>query len=165
MNLFAQKEKSPDFFGINPSITVEPYYNKGEWDVNILPWVWQKPISKRIDLRFNSILNLGIRNTGNVISHFGLEIAAPVFLRKKSQKNECSKDWFIAPILSLTQNATENRSHVGIWCEPGYSLLFENRFAVSFGLQLGMTSFITQQSEVTWGNHFGFKIIFGKWFL
>ncbi len=161
---FAQEKKSPNFFGINPSITVEPYYKKGELDVNVLPFVWQKPLFLRMDLRLSSILNLGVRETGNVISHYGLEFAGVVFIKRKTEITECPSAWFVAPVVSLTQNQYEDKSNVGLWLEPGYAFLFENKFALSLGLQFGMTAFISHQEELSWGNHFGFKVIFGKWF-
>ncbi|MBK7880585.1 MAG: hypothetical protein IPJ83_08525 [Saprospiraceae bacterium] len=71
------------YIGINPNVTVEPFYNKGELDINIFPFVYQLTVTKRADLRFTSILNLGIRNNGNDISHFGLETAIPIFLKRR----------------------------------------------------------------------------------
>jgi hypothetical protein len=164
IGLFAQREKTPNFFGINPSITVEPYYNKGEFDVNILPLVWQKPLFYRMDLRLTSILNLGVRETGNVISHYGMEFAGVFLMKRKTEKSDCSSSWFAAPIISVSHNNIENRSSVGLWLEPGYAILFDNKFALSLGIQFGATSFISEQNEVSWGNHFGFKVVFGKWF-
>lgn len=48
--LHAQSEHKSNFIGVNPSITVEPFYEKGELDVNILPIVYQTPMSNRRDL-------------------------------------------------------------------------------------------------------------------
>jgi hypothetical protein len=163
-NLNAQKERTPQFIGINPSITVEPFYEKGELDVNVFPFVYQRHISRRLDIRLTSVLNLGLRNTGNTISHFGLETAIPVFFKKRETKLECSRGFFIAPVLSLTRNRLEDHNNVGVWAEPGYHLLFESQFAMSFGLQLGATYFNYDTGQTKWGNHFGVKIIFGRWF-
>ncbi len=160
----AQTESVPHFFGINPSVTVESFYEKGEFDVNVFPFVYQRPITDRMDLRFTTILNLGVRNSGNEISHFGIETAIPIFLKKKESKTDFSKGFFIAPILSFTRNSIEETNNLGIWIEPGYNLLFDNKFAMSFGLQLGGTYFIYDTGENKWGNHFGVKIIFGRWF-
>lgn len=75
----AQNKNKSNFIGLNSSITIEPFYNKGEMDINIFPLVYQTPLTKRLDLRLSSICNLGIRNNGNEISHFGLETALPIF--------------------------------------------------------------------------------------
>ena len=55
------QEKPANLLGFNPSLTVEPFYDKGEFDVNIFPLVFMHTLSIRTDLRFTTILNLGIR--------------------------------------------------------------------------------------------------------
>ncbi|WP_194776720.1 hypothetical protein [Pararhodonellum marinum] len=164
ITLNAQDEKKYNFIGINPSLTVEPFYEKGELDINILPLVYQRPLTKRMDIRFTSILNLGIRNEGNEISHFGFETALPIFFKSKEVVKESSQGFFVAPIVSFTRNRIEEHNNVGLWIEPGYNLLFDNDFALSFGLQLGGTYFAYDNGHTKWGNHLGIKIIFGRWF-
>ncbi|MFN3530548.1 MAG: hypothetical protein ACK417_11555 [Bacteroidia bacterium] len=161
--LLAQEGQRLNYIGINPSVTVEPFYNKGELDINIFPLVYQRTLTKRSDLRLTSILNLGLRNSANEISHFGFETAFPIFLRLKETKSEISKGLFIAPILSIARNRSEGHNNLGLWIEPGYNLLFEKNFAMTFGLQLGGTYFSYDHGQTKWGNHFGIKIIFGKW--
>lgn len=162
-SLLAQEDKRFNFIGINPSVTVEPFYEKGELDLNIFPLVYQRPLTKRLDIRLTSIVNLGVRNSGSEISHYGFETAFPIFFKAKETKNEISKGFFAAPILSLTRNRIEEHNNLGLWIEPGYNLLFENSFAMTFGLQLGRTYFEYDGGPTKWGNHFGIKIIFGKW--
>ena len=158
-----QDEKRLNFFGINPGVTVEPYYNSAELDINILPIVYQRSITNRLDIRLTSILNYGIRNGNDRISHVGLEAGTPVFLKKKEDRAEISKGFFISPILSLTRNNEASHTNIGTWVEPGYNILFENKFALSLGIQIGGTYFINDNSSDTWGNHFGVKVVFGKW--
>lgn len=163
-SLKAQNEGDFNFIGLNPSLTIEPFYEKGEMDINIFPVVYQRPLTKRVDIRFTSICNLGIRNAGNEISHLGLETAFPVFFRAKEDKKVSSKGFFVAPIVSLTRNRIEAHNNIGLWLEPGYHLLFDNKVAMSFGLQLGATYFDYNDGATKWRNHFGFKLIVGKWF-
>jgi hypothetical protein len=162
--LLAQTDKRYHFIGINPSVTVEPYYYKGELDVIVLPLVYQRSLTQRFDIRLTSILNLGIRKNGNEISHFGMETAFPLFFKSKEHNKEISKGFYAAPILSLTRNNVEAHNNLGLWLEPGYNLLFDNNFAMTFGLQFGGTYFAYDNGPSKWGNLFGFKIIFGKWF-
>lgn len=162
--ILAQENKKFNFVGINPSITVEPFYEKGELDINIFPLIYQRCLTKRLDVRLASTLNLGIRNTGNKISHLGFEAGLPIYFKKKDTEYERSKGFFFAPIMSLTRNSLEAHNNLGLWVEPGYNLLFENDFALSFGIQLGGTYFKKDNGQTTYGNHFGIKIIFGKWF-
>lgn len=160
----ARSQYIPNFFGINPGITVEPYYEKGEFDVNIFPLVWQRPIFKQVDFRLNSILNLGIRNSGNVISHYGLELAFPCFFTRREKSTEDSQGFYLAVVSALTRNEPAHHSNLGMWLEPGYLFQFSKGFGLSLGLQWGATSFYYDQGEQSWGSHFGFKAIFGRWF-
>lgn len=161
--LFAQESKRYNFIGINPSVTVEPFYEKGEFDLNVFPFVYQRSATKLVDIRLTSILNLGIRNEGNRISHYGFEAGFPVFFKRKETIKEVSKGFFIAPLVSVSRNSIEAHNNLGLWVEPGYNLLFEKNYAMSFGLQLGGTYFDYDNGQTTWGNHFGVKIIIGKW--
>lgn len=161
--LKAQHDNRFHFLGINPSVTIEPFYEKGEFDINIFPLVYQTALTKRLDMRLNTICNLGIRNNGTKISHFGLETAWPIFFKRKEEQYGISKGFFAAPIISLTRNSIEKHSNIGLWFEPGYNLLFDNNFAMTFGLQLGRTFFNYDEGNNKWGPHFGIKIIIGKW--
>lgn len=160
-NAIAQSEKPSFLIGLNPSVTVEPFYESGEFDVNILPVVFQKRLGQYVDLRLTSILNLGVRGEGNQISHYGLEIAAPIFFKKNERPY--SQGFYGAPILSLAQNRLEQHHNVGLWVEPGYQFFFENRFSLSLGLQFGGTYFNYSTQEDSWGAHFGVKVIIGRW--
>ena len=162
-NIFAQSEKSSTFLGLNPGITAEPYYDEGEFDINILPIVFQRSLGKRIDYRLISILNYGIREGDNQFSHFGIEMGLPVFLEKKENKGNPSKGFYAAPIISLTRNNEVKHTNIGVWLEPGFHLLFKDHFAISFGLQLGGTYFNYDNNTDEWGDHIGFKVIIGKW--
>lgn len=161
----AQTDHRPNFIGINPSVTVEPFYEKGELDLNVFPLVYQKPLNNRFDIRLTSIVNLGIRNTKDNISHLGLETALPIFFKAKENKSNASKGFYAAPVISLTRNLNENHNNIGIWAEPGYNILFENQFALSIGVQYGSTYFKYDNGKTKWANHFGVKVVFGKWLL
>ena len=160
----AQTINKFNFIGVNPSVTVEPFYERGEMDINILPVVYQRPFSRRADIRLTSILNLGIRNVANEISHLGLETAIPIFINPKEYKKQSSEGFYVAPVLSLTRNRLEENNNIGLWIEPGYNLLFDNRYAMTFGLQFGGTYFVYEDAQSSWRNHFGIKIILGRWF-
>jgi len=163
-SVFGQDDKRPNFWGVNPSVTVEPFYEKGEFDINILPLIYQTPLTKRFDFRLISTLNLAVRNDGNGISHVGLQAGLPMYFKAKESQTELSRGLFIAPIVSLGRNHLEQHNSLGLWVEPGYNLLFDNDFAMTFGLQFGGTYFPHEDGQTQWGNHFGVIIVFGKWF-
>ncbi|PRY85500.1 hypothetical protein [Mongoliibacter ruber] len=160
--LQAQTDKPSFLIGVNPSVTVEPFYERGEFDINVLPVVFQKRLAERVDLRLTSILNLGIRSERNQISHYGLEVASPIFFKKN--ESIYSQGFYTAPIISLTQNRLEQHHNVGLWVEPGYQFYFEDKFSLSLGLQFGATYFTYATQDDSWGSHFGVKVIFGRWF-
>jgi hypothetical protein len=162
--LFAEGNKRANFIGIKPEVTVEPYYQKGELDVNILPLVYQHTLNQRIDVRLASIMNLGIRETGTTISHYGFQLAFPVYLQKKEDTSLPSKGLFVAPGIGVTRNNLDKHQNIGLWVEPGYHLVFDDKWAIAFGIQLGATHFSYDDGTAKWGNHFGIKICFGKWF-
>ena len=160
----AQIKKTKNFIGICPSVTVEPFYQKGELDINIVPIVFQKTISKRIDIRVSTILNYGIRNTSSQISHLGVQMSFPIFLSKKEDLLFPSEGFFISPGLGFTRNRMEKHSNVGFWLEPGYCLKISENWSIFFGVQLGATHFDYDNGTQKWGNHFGIKIVLGRWF-
>lgn len=162
-NLKAQDEVTKHFIGINPSITAEPFYEKGEVDINIFPLVYQRILNNCVDLRITSILNLGIRNNGNSLSIYGFEMATPIFFSQKVKKSNCYRGLFIAPILSLIRYSKEEHSNIGIWFESGYNILMDKYFSLSLGVQFGATCFSYDDDSNKWRNHFGIKIVFGKW--
>jgi hypothetical protein len=161
--LYAEEKKMANFIGIKPEVTIEPYYQKGELDVNIFPLVYQHTLNKRLDIRLASILYLGIREKGNSISHYGFQLAFPVYLSKKEKTDLPSKGFFVAPGIGVTRSNLEKHQNVGLWVEPGYHLLFDDNWAIAFGVQLGATHFNYDDGTTKWGNHFGIKICFGKW--
>jgi hypothetical protein len=161
--VLAQHQRNAYFIGLNPSITVEPFYEKGELDINVFPLVYQQTITNRIDFRVSTILNYGIRKSRDEISHFGGRIAFPVFLKKKDDLSIPSKGIYFAPGIGLTRNRIENHTNFGFWLEPGYNLMITQKWTISFGIQLGATHFDYDNGTKKWDNHFGMTIILGFW--
>jgi hypothetical protein len=159
-----QDRKSASFSGLNPSLTIEPFYEKGEIDINILPIVYQKTITDRIDFRISTTVNYGLRESKNTISHLGGQIAFPIYFKKKELLSAPSEGFFAAPGIGITRNRLEKHNNIGLWIEPGYNLRISDRWTISFGMQLGATHFSYDNDTKKWGNHLGVKIFIGKWF-
>lgn len=155
--------RSAQMLGINPSVTVEPFYEKGELDINVVPLVFQKTLTRRLDLRFVSVLNLGIRNSGNQISHVGLETTLPIYLAAKEDKTIPSRGFYVAPGVSFTRNRLGGHTNSSLFLEPGYQLLISPKISLTFGLQVGRTYFVYDNEATKSGGHFGFKLIIGYW--
>ncbi len=161
--LSAQIEKTKNFIGLTPSATVEPYYAKGEFDLNIVPIVFQKTLTKRIDIKIASIINYGVRNSTNSISHLGGQLSFPIFFRKKKDLNTPSQGFYIAPGGGYARNIMEKHNNYGPWLEPGYNLMISKNWSISFGVHLGATHFNYDNGDEKWDNHFGITIIIGRW--
>lgn len=164
LNAKCESLEKASFLGLNPSVTVEPYYNKGEFDINVFPVVYQRTISERIDFRASVTLNYGVREISKSISHFGGQLALPIFYKKKENLMNPSSGLFIAPGLGFTRNNLEKHTNIGFWLEPGYNLQISDKWSISFGVQLGATNFNYDDGTGKWGEHFGMKIIIGRWF-
>lgn len=158
-----QENQRAHFIGLNPSVTVEPFYQEGEFDINIFPLVYQLPLNSTIDFRVSTTVNLGFRESSNKISHLGGQIAFPIFFKKKEDLSISSAGFFAAPGFGFTRNALEKHSNFGFFIEPGYNLQISEKWSISFGVQLGATHFSYDNGDKKWGNHFGIKIFIGRW--
>lgn len=159
----AQDSKIGCFIGLNPGVTVEPDYAKGEMDVSIVPLVYQRPVTNRLHLRLISVVNYGVRNTGNQLSQIGMDTALPVFLGSGKNSYEPPKGFYVAPVISLTRNRMDGHNALGLWTEAGYHFLFKSKVAIMFGLQFGATHFAYDDDQTKWGSHFGVEFIIGRW--
>jgi len=149
------ENKSKIFLGVNPSITAEPYYEDGEFDINILPIVFQYNINEKYNFRVSSLLNYGIRKDSNQITHYGIEFGLPI---------EVYKQIYVSPIFMISRNDFEDHTNLTLAVEPGYQFKFKNNFSLFIGTQLGSTHFTYDNGESKWDGHFGVKVIIGKWF-
>lgn len=159
--------QKPLFIGINPSFTFEKRYGKGEYDVNILPLVLQIPINERVDIRFATIYNYGVRINGNSVQHRGLELALPIFILEEKDASGPSEGFYIAPVVSFSRNRWDGYYHQGLYAEPGYFFKLGKKGGLSIGAQMGATYFrhpnINHPQRTLVRSHFGLKFIIGGW--
>lgn len=163
LNSFSQNIKQNYFLGVNPSITIEPYYTAGEFDVNILPLVIQKPINARSGIRLISLVNLGFRQTGNRISHIGLSGGWVYYLSSQEENLTSKYGCYLAPVVDISHNRIENSINTGLYAETGYQFTLPKNWGITTGLQLGYTHFNYSSAANKWKPHFGIKVIIGKW--
>ncbi len=149
---------------MNPGISIKPFYQSGEMDMNIIPLVYQTNLTGSIDMRLISILNYGFRRDGNEIINYGAEIAFPYFFNS-SGKFKTSQDFYLAPVISLLQfNERDNGYNTSILIEPGISFNVEKKASINVGLQLGAGYYNLEGLDSNWQNQVGLKIILGNWF-
>ncbi len=152
------QNKRAVFIGFQPAITVEPEYEKNEFDLNIVPIVFQSSISKRVDYRLVSIVNYHFSPSSNEFSDLGLEIGFPFFFKAKEELLKPTSGFFASPVLQFVRNVRNDHYTMIFAIEPGYFFELDSRFAFSLQLQFGGSYFI-YDSEVSneWKTHFGFK--------
>lgn len=160
-NVYSQNNFSY-YIGIHPAITVEKFYDKGEFDLNIVPLVFQLPISKRMDIRLTSIYNYHF-GTKREVSDVGFELASPIFLRKKESRNEYSHGFFISPVFGFGRNLLNEHNTLTTAAEAGYMFEPFKKFTVTLMLQFGSSYFMYANDENILRQHFGFKVNLGFW--
>ena len=158
------QNKRAVFLGLQPAITVEPDYEKNEFDINVLPIVFQVSLSKRIDFRLVSIFNYHFSPDKNEFSDLGIEAGLPVFFKAKEELSNPSSGFFISPAFLFVRNIENDHYSITCAVEPGYFFSFDSRFAFSLQLQLGGTYFMyDEEIPNAWKSHFGFKGNLGFW--
>lgn len=156
------QDKRPVFIGIQPGITQEPFYEKGEFDVNITPFTFQIPITTRVDLRLTTLGNYHFGGeTG--FSDVGFQLVAPIFINKKVATNSKSGGIYLGPVYGFGRNLLNHHYTHTVAIEPGYMFPTEKSFSLTLGLQFGGSYFDYDSGPGKWGNHFGFKINLGFW--
>ncbi|MBN2662757.1 MAG: hypothetical protein JXR68_03830 [Bacteroidales bacterium] len=160
VNVFAQRNL---FIGFEPSVTVEKYYDKNEFDVNIFPAIFRIPVSKKLDFRISTISNYHFSKTDNGLSNLGISFGLPFYFSKKTSLMDKSKGFYLSANYGNTRNLFHKHYALTFALEPGYSFAWESKFAFHIGLQYGRTLFINDFSQNEWGPHFGLNFHLGWW--
>lgn len=156
-NISAQNMKRT-FIGIQPMITKEKFYDKGEFDLNIVPLVVQVSLSELVEIRAISIVNMHF-GTSSEVSHVGAELGLPLYPFRK--RESAMKGIYAAPVFAMVHNRVTSSKEYTFAIEPGYSWIFQKGFSMNAGLQLGGTYFDGTFDGNALKDHFGFKISLG----
>jgi hypothetical protein len=157
----SRSEERPLFIGVQPMVTIEPFYESGEFDVNVLPAVVGLELSASVDLKIAPIASWQFGGHGG-IRHLGAEINAPYYFRERPEGGS-DKGFFGAPLVAYTRNLMDDGNEVTVGVEVGYTILFEGGTELKIGLQEGATFFFGNPDTEKTVNRFGIKISFGKW--
>ncbi len=157
------QDKRPIFIGLQPGFTVEPFYEKNEFDINIIPITLQIPLGKRIDFRITTLANYHFGGKKNGFSDLGFQFVLPVYLKKKENTKTSSKGFYIGPVIGIGRNMLNDHYTTTLAIEPGFQFPAMRSFAISMGLQFGGSYFAYDNQPNVWRNHFGFKINIGFW--
>jgi hypothetical protein len=155
------QQKGAIYVGLAPDITVEKEYEKGEFDINIAPLVFQYYLTNSIALRAATTVNLHVGN-GSEVSHVGGQIALPVYLFSGAES--FASGFYLAPVIGLSHNQISEGNEITTTAEAGYSWITESGFTMNLGIQLGGTYFTANDESAGWRNHWGIKYSLGYTF-
>jgi hypothetical protein len=152
----------PVFIGLQPGITKEPFYVENAFDINVVPLVVEVPVSQRLNLRLISVANYHFGEQRQ-FSDVGMQLVAPVFLRKQDSPFQQSRGFYLAPVYGLGRNLLNGHYTHTVAIEPGYLFQTDKRFTLSLGVQFGGSYFDYDNEPNVWRQHFGPKVNLGVW--
>jgi hypothetical protein len=154
---------SPIFIGFQPNITVEPFYEKGEFDADIAPVVLEISVSKRMNFKIAPTVNYRFGGETEGVSDVGAHLVLPVFFKAKENEADRPFGFYLGPVFGFGRNLIGDHYTTTLAVEPGYLFETKNRFTISMGLQLGATYFSYDAEPNKWRSHWGPKFSFGFW--
>jgi len=157
------QSQTPVFIGLQPNVTVEPFYEQGEFDLDILPLVVEASVGLRTNLKFMPTVNYHFGGESNGISDLGASLVVPVFFKAKETMADRPFGFYLGPVLGFGRNLINDHYTTTVGLEPGYMFATKKRFTISMGLQLGGTYFSYDNEDNKWLSHFGPKFSFGFW--
>lgn len=151
------------FIGVQPSITIEPFYEKGELDVNIIPVVFEAPIGIRTNIRLLPFVNYHSGGLSNGVSDIALYSVLPIYFRKRESAESKPYGFYIGPVLGFGRNLIYNHYTTTLALEPGYMFEAKNKLTIGLGIQFGASFFAYESEPDNWLSHWGPKVSFGFW--
>ena len=155
--------KNPILIGIQPSITIEPFYEEGELDINVFPLVLEMPIGQRINFRLVPTVNYHFGGEENGFSDIGLFTVLPIFIRKREAIEIRPYGFYFGPVLGFGRNLLNNHYTTTVAIEPGYMFEAKKSFTITLGIQFGASHFAYDSQPNKWVFHWGPKVTFGFW--
>ena len=119
------QSKKPILLGIQPGITVEPFYEQGELDINVFPLIFETPIGSRINIRLLPLINYHVGGEANGVSDVGIFTVFPVFFKEREDRVDRPYGFYIGPVVGFGRNLINDHYTTTLAAEPGY--LFEAR--------------------------------------
>jgi hypothetical protein len=155
------QQKGSLFLGLGPDITTEKEYDKGEFDVNVLPFDIQYYLNKTIAIKASTVINLHVGDDTQ-ISQLGGQLSIPIYFLSGSSSPVSGI--YLAPVLGLSHNQISKGNEITAAAEAGYTWITPSGFTMDLGLQLGGTYFTANDETAGWRNHSGIKFRLGYTF-
>ena len=157
------QSNTPVFIGIQPNITVEPFYDPGEFDLDIVPLVFEASVGLRLNLKLTPIVNYHFGGEKKGLSDIGAYAVLPIFFKAKKTREERPFGFYLGPVIGFGRNLLNEHFTTTLAVEPGYMFETKKRFTISLGLQIGGSHFSYDSEPNKWVLHWGPKVTFGFW--
>lgn len=157
------QSNTPIFIGVQPSVTVEPFYDKGEFDIDVFPFVFEASVGLRTNVKISPLVNYHIGGQKGGVSDVGVFTVLPIFFKKKEERSDRPYGFYAGPVLGFGRNLINDHYTTTLAAEPGYLFEAKKRFTISLGLQLGGSYFAYDNQPNKWVTHWGPKIGLGFW--
>lgn len=145
--------------GLRPSVTVEPEYPKGVFDLNVLPLSLEfEGEGLAPNLRVDAILTLQLGGERPEIANLGLLLGLPWYPFSPSSGSRSGL--FAGPKAGLAYNALGEFWATGASVEAGWSFSF-GEWSLLACAEGGATVFLKSGEKARVGGHGGMSAIFG----
>ncbi len=163
VNRVSGQTKKPVFIGVQPSVTIEPFYEEGELDVNVFPLILELPIGQRTNFRLLPTANYHLGAIENGFSDIGIYTVFPMFFNKSTSIIAKPYGFYIGPVLGFGRNLINDHYTTTLALEPGYLFEANKSFTIAIGIQIGASHFSYDSKPIKWLLHWGPKVSFGHW--
>ena len=127
------QSNTPIFIGIQPNITVKPFYEKGEFDIDIVPLVLEASIGLRTNHKITPIVNYHIGGQTDGVSDISVFTVIPILFKKTENRSDKPCGFYIGPVLGFGRNLINDHYTTTLAVEPGYMFKTERRFTIALG--------------------------------
>lgn len=155
-----------DFIGLAPLFQKTLQYAKGEYDVNVLPLYFETEVDLTAGFRLATQLNLSVRQEEKAaFKNIGVELALPIYyLNLDLNPDDITRHrLYAAPGLIFLAGSPYDgiNLELTLFLEPGYTIVLNDAYAITAGVQLGKCLFLENES-FNWENYLAIRLYLGK---
>lgn len=151
--------------GLAPMFQKTLYQEKGEFDFNMTPVFLEGAFDENAGIRLYPYLNLTkLNEQKSVFKNAGLELAMPVYFLHFENESKFTHHIYASPgalFLMARPGLWDFNLEVSLFIEPGYSVRFDDEFALTGGIQIGKT-FNSYAGENYWSNFLTYRLTFAR---
>ena len=150
------------FLGIEPQFSREDWYDENEWNINILPFVYESSLGAQSTLRLRSNLSIHTGGAdGTAISLLGIGAAWLWYLDPQSNNSQYH-GFNLGPVVILSYDFLDDINHSTYALEAGYAFAVSKTWSMNVAMQSGRSFF--SGGKYPAAEHFGVYISLGRWY-